>query len=85
MVLMNLQDIGQTSIKVAQPECRVTAVKVCGFYGSHLSKLGASRQGRSMLFSDEQKFLFEGWKKRFVMNSNLDFYETLTKPIMRVI
>ncbi len=30
MVLMNLQDIGQTGIKVAQCEHRVTAVQVCG-------------------------------------------------------
>jgi hypothetical protein len=30
MVLMNLQDIGQTGIKVAQCECRATAVQVCG-------------------------------------------------------
>jgi hypothetical protein len=38
-----------------------------------------------MLFSDEQKLLFKGWKKGFVMNTKLDFYETLTKPRMRVI
>jgi hypothetical protein len=30
MVLMNLQDIGQTGIEVAQRECGATAVQVCG-------------------------------------------------------
>jgi hypothetical protein len=30
MVLMNLQDIGQTGIKVAQREHTATAVQVCG-------------------------------------------------------
>jgi hypothetical protein len=30
MVLMVLQDIGRTGIKVAQHECRATAVQVCG-------------------------------------------------------
>jgi hypothetical protein len=30
MVLMNLQDIGQMGIKVAQRERRATAVQVCG-------------------------------------------------------
>ncbi len=30
MVLMNLQDIGQTGIEVAQPERGATAVQVCG-------------------------------------------------------
>ncbi len=30
MVLMNLQDISQTGIKVAHRECRVTAIQVCG-------------------------------------------------------
>jgi hypothetical protein len=40
---------------------------------SLLLNLGAARQGRSVLFSDEQKLLFEGWKKGFVMNPKLDF------------
>jgi hypothetical protein len=30
MVLMNLQDIGQTGIEVAQRERRAKAVQVCG-------------------------------------------------------
>jgi hypothetical protein len=34
---------------------------------------------------NEQKLLFEGWKKGFVKNTKLDFYETLTEPRMRVI
>jgi hypothetical protein len=38
-----------------------------------LLNLGAARRGRSVLFSDEQKLLFEGWKKVFVMNTRLDF------------
>jgi hypothetical protein len=37
MVLMNLQDIGQTSIEVAQRKCRATAVQVC-----HLNPAGWS-------------------------------------------
>jgi hypothetical protein len=40
---------------------------------SLLFKLEAAQQGRSMLFSDEQKLLFKGWKKGFVMNTKLDF------------
>jgi hypothetical protein len=30
LVLMNLQVIGETGIKVAQRECRATAVQACG-------------------------------------------------------
>ncbi len=52
---------------------------------SLLITLEAAQQGRSVLFSDEQKLLFQGWKKRFVKTAKLDFYETLTKPRMRVI
>jgi hypothetical protein len=40
---------------------------------SLLLNLGAAQQGRSVLFSGEQKLLFEGWKKGFVMNTKLDF------------
>jgi hypothetical protein len=40
---------------------------------SLLLNLGAARQGRSVLFSDEQKLIFEGWKKGFVKNTKLDF------------
>jgi hypothetical protein len=40
---------------------------------SLLLNLGAAQQGRSMLISDEQKLLFEGWKKGFVKNTDLDF------------
>jgi hypothetical protein len=40
---------------------------------SLLLNLGAAQQGKSVLFSDEQKLLFEGWKKGFVMNYKLDF------------
>ncbi len=52
---------------------------------SLLITLEAAQQGRRVLFSDEQKILFEGWKKGFVKNTKLDFHETLTKPRMRVI
>ncbi len=40
---------------------------------SLLLNLGAARQGRSMLFSGEQKLLFKGWRKGFFMNTKLDF------------
>jgi hypothetical protein len=49
-----------------------------------LLNLEAAQQGRSMLFSDEQKLIFEGGKKGFVKNIKLDFYETFTKPRMKV-
>jgi hypothetical protein len=39
---------------------------------SLLIKLEAAQQGRSMLFSAEQKLLFEGLKKGFVKNTKLD-------------
>jgi hypothetical protein len=40
---------------------------------SLLFNLGAARQQRSMLFKNEQKVLFDGWKKGFVKNTKLDF------------
>jgi hypothetical protein len=40
---------------------------------SLLFNLGAAQHGGSVLFSDEQKLLFEGWEKGFVMNTKLDF------------
>jgi hypothetical protein len=40
---------------------------------SLLLNLEAAQQGRSMLFSDKQKLLFEGGKKGFVKNTKLDF------------
>jgi hypothetical protein len=40
---------------------------------SLLLNLEAARQGRSMLFSDEQKLLFDSGEKGFVKNSKLDF------------
>jgi hypothetical protein len=40
---------------------------------SLLLNLEAARQGRSVLFSDEQKIIFEGGKMGFVMNAKLDF------------
>jgi hypothetical protein len=52
---------------------------------SLLITLEAAQQGRSVLFSDEQKLLFKGWKKGFDTNTKLDFYETLTKPRMKVV
>jgi hypothetical protein len=50
---------------------------------SLLPDLEAAQQGRSVLFSGEQKLLFEGGKKGFARNTILDFYETLTKPRMK--
>jgi hypothetical protein len=38
-----------------------------------LLNLAAAQQGRSVLFSDEQKIFFEGGKKGFVKNTELDF------------
>ncbi len=52
---------------------------------SLLLNLEAARQGRSMLFSDEQKLLFKGGKKGFAKNTKLDFYEMLTKPRLKAI
>jgi hypothetical protein len=40
---------------------------------SLLLALDAAQQGRSMLFSDDQKLLFKGGKKGFVKNTKLDF------------
>jgi hypothetical protein len=40
---------------------------------SLLLNLEAARRGRSVLFSDEQKLLFEGRKKGFAKNTKLDF------------
>jgi hypothetical protein len=48
-----------------------------------LLNLEAAQQGRSVLFSDEQKLLFKGGKKGFVKNTKFNFYETLTKPRMK--
>jgi hypothetical protein len=40
---------------------------------SLLLNLEAARQGRSVLFSDEQKLLFKGGEKGFFKNTKLDF------------
>jgi hypothetical protein len=53
------------------PSRRLPAAPI--FAVSLLLNLEAARQGRSMLFSDEQKLLFEGGKKGFVKNTKLDF------------
>jgi hypothetical protein len=56
-------------------EARVTPVELSiDIAVSHLLNLEAAQQGRSMLFSDEQKLLFEGGKKGFVMKTKLDFF-----------
>jgi hypothetical protein len=48
-------------------EARVTPVELSIDSAiSLLLNLEAARQGRSMLFSDEQKLLFEGRKRGFV-------------------
>jgi hypothetical protein len=44
-----------------------------GIAVSLLLNLEAARQGKSVLFSDEQKLLFKGGKKGYVMNTKLDF------------
>jgi hypothetical protein len=50
---------------------------------SLLSNLEAAGQGRSVLFSDEQKLPFKGGKTGFAKNTKLDLYETLTNPRMK--
>jgi hypothetical protein len=40
---------------------------------SLLLNLEVAQQGRSMLFSDEQKLLLKDGKKGFIMNTKLDF------------
>jgi hypothetical protein len=55
-------------------EARVTPVELSiNSAVSLLSNLEAARQGRSVLFSDEQKLPFEGGKKGFAKNTKLDF------------
>ncbi len=39
---------------------------------SLLLNLGAARRGRSVLFLDEQKLVFKGWTKGFVMYTKFD-------------
>jgi hypothetical protein len=55
-------------------EARVTTVELLIDNAvSLLLNLEAAQQGRSVLFSDEQKLLFEGGKKGFVNKTKLDF------------
>jgi hypothetical protein len=55
-------------------EARVTPVELSIDNAvSFLFNLEAARQGRSVLFSDEQKLLFEGGKQGFAKNTKLDF------------
>jgi hypothetical protein len=55
-------------------EARVIPVKLSiDSAVSLLLNLEAAQQGRSVLFSDEQKLLFEGRKKGFAKNTKLDF------------
>jgi hypothetical protein len=55
-------------------EARVTPVELSIKSAiSLLLNLEAAQQGRSVLFSDEQKLLFEGGKKGFAKNTKLDF------------
>jgi hypothetical protein len=55
-------------------EARVTPVELSiDSAVSLLLNLEAAQQGRSVLFSDEQKLLFKGGKKGFVKNTKLDF------------
>jgi hypothetical protein len=44
---------------------------------SLLLNLEAAQQGRSVLFSDEQRLLCKGRKIGFALNTKLDFYELL--------
>jgi hypothetical protein len=50
-----------------------------------LLNLGAAQQGRSMLFSDEQKLLIRRLEKGVCYEHQIGFYETLTKPRMKAI
>ena len=55
-------------------EARVTPVELSiDSAVSLVLNLEIAQQGRSVLFSDEQKLLFEGGKKGFVKNTKLDF------------
>ena len=55
-------------------EARVTPVELSiDSAVSLLLNLEAAQQGRSVLFLDEQKLLFEGGKKGFAKNTKLDF------------
>jgi hypothetical protein len=51
----------------------VTAMARADAVVSDLLNLEAARQGRSMLFSDEQQLLFKGDKMGFAKNTKLDF------------
>jgi hypothetical protein len=54
-------------------EVRVTPVELLiDSAVSLLLNLEVARQGRSVLFSDEQKLPFEGGKKGFAKNTKLD-------------
>jgi hypothetical protein len=54
-------------------EARVTPVELLiDSAVSLLHNLEAARQGRSVLFSDEQKLLVKGGKKGFAKNTKLD-------------
>jgi hypothetical protein len=55
-------------------EARVTPVELSiDSAVSLLLNLEAARQGRSVLFSDEQQLLFKGDKMGFAKNTKLDF------------
>ncbi len=58
---------------IYQPRGIQKWTKIGGIAVSFLLNLEAAQRGRSMLLSDEQKLLFEGGKKGFVMNTKLDF------------
>jgi hypothetical protein len=54
-------------------EARVTPVELLiDSAVSFLLNLEAAQQGRSVLFSDEQKLLFEGGRKWFAKNTKLN-------------
>jgi hypothetical protein len=56
------------STTTATATAKATAVSL-------LLNLEAAQRGRSMLFSDEQKLVFKGGKKRLVKNNKLDFMQ----------
>jgi hypothetical protein len=66
MIAQDNRPIAFFSRKLSKTQQKYSAVSL-------LFNLGAARRGRSVLFSDEQKLLFKGWKKGFVMNTKLDF------------
>ncbi len=74
MVFLCVGGIGEVTPPLTLSSClRYVGVLLGGDAVSLLLNLEVARQGRSMLFSDEKKLLFEGRKKGFAKNTKLDF------------